>query len=88
MKTKRREITNVQYKLDPMLPGGINENDPYFTEGDETFDDGVPREVNAEGVKRDPADVEALLREIESRMPDDVLELFAERKKSKKEEAA
>lgn len=72
---------------DAMLHGGINEDDDYFTEGDETFGDGVPRQVGRE-VERDPADVEALLNIIESRMPDDVLELFGERKKSKKEEAA
>lgn len=78
---------NSEYKLDGLLPGGISENDSYFTEGEETFGDGVPREVNRESVKRDPADVEALLQEIESRMPDDVLELFGNQK-SKKEEAA
>lgn len=77
----------MNHQLDGMLPGGMNENNSYFTEGDETFGDGVRREVDTEGVKRDPAEVDALCREIESTIPDDVLELFGTQK-SKKEEAA
>lgn len=69
----------MAYKLDPMLPGGINDSNSYFTEGEETSDDGV--RSFTEPVEKPKPDVEALLAEIESRMPDDVLELFGSVKK-------
>lgn len=61
------------------------ENDPYFDDGEEIFDDGVPRQI--EEVEKPKPDVEKLLQEIESRLPDDVIDLFGMPKRKKRDAA-
>lgn len=62
------------------------ENDPYFDDGEETFDDGVPRQI--EHVEKPKVNVEELLEIIESAIPDEVFELFNGHPKRKKRDAA
>lgn len=68
---------------DAMLPPGCSENDDYF-EGEDA--DGAQGTFTQPVAVEDKPDVGALLEEIEAGIPDEVLELFGERKK--KSEAA
>lgn len=68
------------------FPDNDCDSDSYFDDGEETFDDGVPRQT--EEVEKPKPDVNELLDIIESQIPDEVYELFNGHPKREREKVA